>query len=66
MQFPEKMLNYVKLRVLAIPLHVHGSYSRFGVIEAVYQFCVEEDWELLYLTLENAANGSFAVRKISQ
>lgn len=38
---------------------------RYGVIEAVYEFCVKNDWELIYLSLENKIPGSFAIRKIS-
>lgn len=41
-----------------------NSYTKFGVIEAAYQFCVEEGWEFLYLTMENHRNPSFALRKI--
>src|SRR5690242_21742886 len=26
---------------------------RYGVIEAVYEFCVKNNWELIYLTMEN-------------
>ncbi|MEP2771242.1 MAG: class I SAM-dependent methyltransferase [Fulvivirga sp.] len=37
---------------------------RYGVIEAVYEFCVKENWELLYITAENKENPSFAIRKI--
>lgn len=39
---------------------------RFGVIEAVHEFCVEQDWELVYLTLEPKENQSFAIRRIRQ
>ena len=45
-----------------------GSWSKlikFGVIEAVYEFCVRYDWEILYLTAENRENPSFAIRRIS-
>lgn len=37
---------------------------RYGVIEAVHKFCVEYNWELLYLTAEPTENRSFAIRKI--
>jgi len=37
---------------------------RYGVIEAVHEFCVNNDWELLYLTAEPTENKSFAIRKI--
>lgn len=36
---------------------------RYGVIEAVYEFCVKENWELIHLTME-IDNQSFAIRKI--
>lgn len=38
---------------------------RNGVKEAVYKFCLEENWELIYITCENNGNPSFAIRKIS-
>jgi hypothetical protein len=37
---------------------------RYGVIEAVYEFCVKYDWELIYITMENVDFPSFAIRKI--
>jgi len=37
---------------------------RYGVIEAVHEFCVNNNWELLYLTAEPTENKSFAIRKI--
>lgn len=37
---------------------------RYGVIEAVHEFCVEQDWELKYLTVEPIENQSFAIRKL--
>ena len=37
---------------------------KFGVIEAVNEFCVCNDWELVYLTMENRDHRSFAIRKI--
>lgn len=41
-----------------------GSWGRFGVVEAVHQFCVEQGWEFIYLTMELRANPNFAIRKI--
>ncbi len=38
---------------------------RYGVIEAVHEFCIKYDWELIYLTVDYAEQPSFAVRKIS-
>jgi hypothetical protein len=37
---------------------------RYGVIEAVHEFCVKYDWEIIYLTAELNNNPSFAIRKI--
>lgn len=37
---------------------------RYGVIEAVHEFCVQFNWELIYLTIEPTENQSFAIRKI--
>ncbi|GMG81303.1 hypothetical protein LNKW23_05160 [Paralimibaculum aggregatum] len=36
----------------------------YGVIAAVHEFCVAEDWELLYLTAEQRVPPSFAIRRI--
>lgn len=40
------------------------STYRYGVIEAVHEFCVYNNWELVYLTAEPTENQSFAIRKI--
>lgn len=37
---------------------------RYGVIEAVYEFCVNYGWEIVYITLEVHHFRSFALRKI--
>jgi hypothetical protein len=37
---------------------------RYGVKEAVYEFCVKYDWEIIYLTMENREHPSFAIRRI--
>jgi hypothetical protein len=37
---------------------------RYGVIEAITEFCVKENWELCYLTMENQGHPSFAIKKI--
>lgn len=37
---------------------------KFGVIEAVNEFCICNEWELVYLTMENRDHRSFAIRKI--
>jgi hypothetical protein len=39
---------------------------RYGVIEAVHEFCVVYGWELVYLTLEPIEKQSFAIRRIQQ
>ena len=39
-------------------------YIRYGVIEAVHELCVKEDWELLWLTNEIDQHRSFAISKI--
>lgn len=38
---------------------------KYGVIEAVYEFCVEHGWEIIYLTMEREISPSFAIRQIS-
>jgi hypothetical protein len=37
---------------------------RYGVIEAVYEFCVANDWEIIFITMNLSENQSFAIRKI--
>lgn len=39
-------------------------WYRYGVIEAVHQFCATFDWELIFITAETIENQSFAIRKI--
>ncbi|WP_217643109.1 class I SAM-dependent methyltransferase [Algoriphagus ornithinivorans] len=36
---------------------------RYGVIEAVHEFCLNHDWEILYLTMELHTAPSFAIRR---
>lgn len=36
---------------------------KYGVIEAVYEFCSEQGWEIIYLTMERGISPSFAIRK---
>lgn len=37
---------------------------RYGVKEAIYEFCVTYGWEIIYLTMENKEHPSFAIRRI--
>lgn len=41
------------------------SYTRYGVVEAVNQFCVEQNWELAMITNEARRHLSFALRRLS-
>lgn len=38
---------------------------RYGVIEAVYEFCVKYNWEIIFLTTELKESLSFAIRRIA-
>ncbi|CAN5502433.1 hypothetical protein BH11PSE9_BH11PSE9_14670 [soil metagenome] len=40
------------------------SSYRYGVIEALHEFCVEENWEFVYLTMDPFESQSFAIRRI--
>lgn len=37
---------------------------RYGVVEAVHEFCVKYEWELAYLTVEPTEDQSFAIRRM--
>ena len=37
---------------------------RYGVIEAVYEFCNKYNWEIVYITMELNTPPSFAIRQI--
>jgi predicted O-methyltransferase YrrM len=37
---------------------------KYGVIEAVHEFCVSHHYEFIYLTMDLSENQSFAIRKI--
>lgn len=37
---------------------------KYGVVEAVHEFCVKENWEMVYLTSETHQHLSFCIRKI--
>lgn len=39
---------------------------RYGVVEAVHEFCVKHEWELVYLTVEPAEVQSFAIKRIQR
>jgi hypothetical protein len=39
---------------------------KFGVIEAVHEFCITRGWELLHITTELTTNASFAIRKMRE
>lgn len=43
--------------------HWISSY-RYGVVEAVHEFCVKHDWEVIYLTIEPIESQSFAIKRI--
>ena len=46
---------------------IAGSFptlARYGVIEAVYEFCEKYDWELIYISAELTVPPSFAIRKV--
>jgi predicted O-methyltransferase YrrM len=37
---------------------------RYGVMEAVYEFCSKYNWEIVYLTMELDTHPSFAIKRI--
>jgi hypothetical protein len=37
---------------------------KYGVVEAVHEFCVREGWELVYLTNETHQHCSFCIRRL--
>ena len=39
--------------------------TRYGVIEAVYEFCNKRNWEIIYITMDLEEFQSFAIRKIA-
>jgi hypothetical protein len=48
--------------------YVTGNWDggvRYGVVEAVHEFCVRHDWEIFLLTHETDRHLSFAIREIA-
>ena len=41
-----------------------NSMLKYGVINAVYEFCTKYDWELIYLTMDLQESPSYAIRKL--
>ncbi|MBA3966041.1 MAG: class I SAM-dependent methyltransferase [Nitrospirales bacterium] len=41
------------------------SNRRYGVVEAVNEFCIKYNWEMIYLTIEHHRHLSYAIREIS-
>lgn len=39
--------------------------TRYGVVEAVHEFCVKNNWEMVYITHETHRYLSFAIREIT-
>lgn len=39
---------------------------RYGVIEAAHEFCVENDWEMVFLTIDPIESQSFAIRRVNR
>lgn len=44
----------------------YSGLKRYGVVEAVNEFCVKQNYEFIYLTSETTRHCSFALRKIKQ
>ena len=38
--------------------------GKYGVIEAVAEFCVNRSWKLIYWTADFTENNSFAIQRI--
>jgi hypothetical protein len=46
-----------------------GNWSgmvKYGVIEAVFEFCVKNNWELIHITMDYNEIPSFAIRRMKQ
>jgi len=53
--------------ILAGHDYITGNWNnivRYGVIEAVYEFCHKYNWEIIYITAELDNHPSFAIRQI--
>ena len=37
---------------------------RYGVKEAVYEFCVKYNWEIIYITMENKEHPRFDIKAL--
>ena len=65
-------LNILKYKVKANGIiaghdYIIGNWvgdCRYGVIEAVHELCVRENWELLFVTINKNEMPSFAIRRI--
>ncbi len=47
--------------------YVKGSWAprvRYGVVEAVNEFCVKHNWGMVYLTIESHGNHSYALKEL--
>jgi predicted O-methyltransferase YrrM len=54
--------------ILAGHDYVTGGWDdgvRYGVVEAVHEFCRREDWEIVYLTAETHRHLSFGLRRMA-
>ena len=40
--------------------------NKYGVVEAVSEFCVEENWKLVYLTADYTENLSFVIQRVDK
>lgn len=71
MTFKELELYKTKIKdngIIAGHDYIIGNWDgmvRYGVVEAVYEFCVKNNFEILYLSMEINDHPSFAIRKIS-
>jgi hypothetical protein len=70
-------ITYAELSILKTKIKPNGiilghdyvignwaDWFKYGVIEAVHEFCVKEGWEIVYLTNETHQHRSFAIKKL--